>query len=465
MHDTAPITSKAQLIDYIAAGEKPPAQWRIGTEHEKFVFDLKTLQRAGYDGERGIATLLRHMERAGDTPIMENEQLVGWKLKDGASVTLEPGGQCELSGAPLANIHETCSEINQHFEILRPICQQLGLTMIGVGYDPISRREDIAWMPKGRYQIMRKYMPTRGQLGLDMMIRTCTVQVNLDYQHEQDMREKMRIAATFQPVVTAMCANSPFKEMTLSGFQSTRAHCWSDTDPDRTGIQSMLFEPQFGYEQWVDYALSVPMYFLYDNGVYHDVAGADFRAFIKGERNGKLAPFTQRVATMQDWEDHLTVAFPEVRLKRFIEMRGADAGRWDDLLALPAFWVGLLYDQQAQSNALALAQRYTHKQVVALNSIVPTQGLSAKLGDETVLDIARQLLAIAQQGLHNRQCLNAEGQDESHYLHPLELLAQQGISGADRLRADYIAAFHNGHATYDTQDEASKRWLLNRLRN
>ncbi len=458
MTDT--IENKAQLIDYIAGGEKPREDWRIGTEHEKFVFSTENCRRVEYAGENGIGALLKRAQTADSEPIMEGENLIGLKLANGGSITLEPGGQLELSGAPVHSIHDTCAEINQHLEQLRPICQDLRLTLIGTGFDPISRREEVPWMPKGRYKIMRDYMPTRGDMGLDMMLRTCTVQVNLDYSSEADMREKMRVSAVFQPLATALFAASPLQEMQPSGYLSRRALCWRDTDPDRTGMPDFLFSDDFGYEQWVDYILQVPMYFLYESGTYHNVAGLDFRDLLAG----KLPGFIGRRATMKDWEDHLTVAFPEVRLKKFIEMRGADAGRWDELYALPAFWVGLLYDATAQSEALELARSCTAEEIQQLTYDAPKLGLQAKLQNRPLSAWARDVLAIAEGGLKRRGMLNCSSEDETQYLQPLHQIVETGQTSAEKLLVDFGIAQNS--KLFPPQGETKPcGWLINRLRN
>lgn len=461
MSKTAEIIScKDQLIDYIASGEKPRADWRIGTEHEKFVFSRSTCTRAPYEGEHGIRALLEGLDIAQAQPILENGNIIGLNLANGASITLEPGGQFELSGAPLHTIHETCAEITLHLEQLRPVCRALELTLIGIGHDPISTRDNVPWMPKGRYKIMRDYMPKRGNLGLDMMIRTCTVQVNLDYSSEQDMREKMRISAALQPLATALFANSPLREMQSSGYMSTRAHCWSDTDPDRTGMPDILFDPHFGYEQWVDYILSVPMYFLYEKGTYNDVAGKSFRDLM----TGNLPGYPNRLATMLDWENHMTVAFPEVRLKRFIEMRGADAGRWDDLYALPAFWVGLLYDEESQAEALEIAKQFSARDIQTLARDVPKRGLNAELGGHSLWYWSRIILRIAEDGLGRRHRLNAQGQDETQYLHPLRLVLQRKQSRAEKLLSDFENAHNQGMFSGEGATKPCT-WLIDRLRN
>ena len=329
-----PVTSKAQLVEDLESACTPKAEWRIGTEHEKFAYDLRNLRPLPYEGMPGIKALLEGMLRFDWEPVLEGENVIALKAADGASVTLEPGGQFELSGAAVETLHQTCNEVNTHLTQVKEVCKEIGAGMIGLGFNPKWRREDIHWMPKGRYRIMRAYMPTRGQLGLDMMLRTCTVQVNLDFDSEADMVKKMRVGVALQPVATALFAASPFSEGKPNGYLSYRSHIWTDTDPDRCGMLDFVFEDGFGFERYVDYLLDVPMYFVYREGAYIDVAGKSFRDFMAG----KLAGFEGQHPTLKDWEDHMSTAFPEVRLKTFLEMRGADGGPWARLCALSAFW-------------------------------------------------------------------------------------------------------------------------------
>src|SRR5690606_16169634 len=311
---------------------KPRERWRIGTEHEKFVFRRRDLRRADY--ESGIRPLLEGLTRFGWTPVLENGNPIAL-CQGEASISLEPGGQLELSGAPLETIHQTCAEVGQHLKQVREVTEELGLGMLGMGFDPKWRRDDVPWMPKGRYRIMREYMPKRGKLGLDMMLRTCTVQVNLDFSDEADMVRKFRASLALQPIATALFAASPFVEGKPTSFQSWRSHVWTDTDPDRCGMLPFVFEEGFGFERYVDWMLDVPMYFVYRDGRYIDASGQSFRDFMEG----RLPALPGERPQMGDWTDHLTTAFPEVRLKRYLEMRGADGGPWDRLCALPAFWV------------------------------------------------------------------------------------------------------------------------------
>ena len=335
-----PIENRRQLIEYFAAGNKPRAAWRMGTEHEKFGFHTATLKPLAYDGPAGIRAMLEGMTRFGWEPVVEGNNPIALQ-RGKASVTLEPGGQFELSGAPLETLHETAEENAQHLDEVKEVAGEIGAGFIGLGFAPEWKREDMHWMPKGRYKIMREYMPKKGKLGLDMMLRTCTVQTNLDFESEADMVKKFRVSLALQPLATALFANSPFKEGKAAGYKSYRSHIWTDTDPDRCGMLPFVFEDGFGFERYADYMLDVPMYFVYRDGKYIDASGQSFRDFLKG----KLPARPGELPTVNDWADHITTAFPEVRLKRFLEMRGADSGPLPALNALPALWVGLLYDQ------------------------------------------------------------------------------------------------------------------------
>jgi glutamate--cysteine ligase len=426
------VTSKAQLIDYLADGCKPRDHWRIGTEHEKFVFRCDDLRPLPYEGERGIRAVLQGLEEFGWQPVLEDGNLIAL-TKDGAAVTLEPGGQLELSGVPLDTVHQTCREVDEHLKQVKTIGSRLGVAFLGLGFNPKWRREDVPCMPKGRYAIMGRYMPTRGSLGLDMMLRTCTVQVNLDFASEADMVRKFRVSLALQPVATALWANSPFVEGKPSGFLSYRSNVWTDTDADRTGVLPFVFEQGMSFERYVDYVLDVPMYFVYRQGRYVDVAGASFRRFL----DGKLDAFPGERPTLGDWADHLTTVFPEVRLKRYLEMRGADGGPWRRLCALPGFWVGLLYDQVALDAAWDLVKDWTIEEHQALRDNVPRYGLKTPFRGATVRELAIEVLSIARHGLERRACLDARGRDESIFLATLDGIAQSGRTQAEDMLADY----------------------------
>ena len=428
-----PITSKRQLVDYIAAGSKERKDWRIGTEHEKFAFTWDDLRRLPYEGPRGIRALLEGLARTfGWTPISETAGPIAL-TKDRCNITLEPGGQFELSGAPLETIHQTCGEVHRHLSEVKHVAEPLGIGMLGMGFDPKWRREDVPWTPKGRYKIMGEYMPKQGKLGLDMMLRTCTVQVNLDFENEADMVEKFRVSLALQPIATALFANSPFTEGEPNGFLSYRSHVWTDTDPDRTGMLPFVFEPGMGFERYVDHVLDVPMYFVYRDGQYLDVSGQSFRDFMAG----KLPGLPGEVPTTSDWQDHMTTLFPEVRLKRFLEMRGADAGPPDMLAAMPAFWVGLLYDATALDAAWDLVKNWSAAERQALRDAVPREGLAATIGGRKLGEIAGEVLELSRAGLARRARLNAAGTDESAYLAPLHGIVARGQTLAQHLAARY----------------------------
>jgi glutamate--cysteine ligase len=421
------ITAKSQLIEHLAAGCKPRACWRIGTEHEKFAFRKSDLRPLPYDGPDGIRALLQGLQRFGWEPVQEGDTLIGLRDSTGANVSLEPGGQVELSGAPLRTIHETCAEVNRHLDQVLEVAHGLDVGLIGLGFNPKWRRADMPWMPKGRYKIMREYMPTRGQLGLDMMLRTCTVQVNLDFESEADMTRKMRVGLALQPLATALFANSPFVEGKPVDYVSYRSHIWTDTDPDRTGMLPWVFDETMDFERWVDYALDAPMYFVYRDGRYIDASGQSFRAFMDGE----LPALPGEWPTMSDWADHLTTLFPEVRLKRYIEMRGADGGPWRRLCALPALWVGLLYDQSSLDACWDLVRDWTVEEQAALRERVPHDGLRVRFRNTTVNDLAREVLAVARAGLEARAEADWIGASEATFLAPLDETVASGRSPAD----------------------------------
>ncbi|HUD40928.1 MAG TPA: glutamate--cysteine ligase [Dokdonella sp.] len=422
-----PIRSRDQLVEYIASGGKPETDWRIGTEHEKFGFRLDDLRPPAWDGERGIGALLEGLTRFGWDRVEEDGKLIAL-LRDGASVTLEPAGQLELSGAPLASIHETCSEVTGHLREVKTVADGLDLGFLGMGFQPKWSRADMPWMPKGRYAIMRRYMPKVGSLGLDMMTRTCTVQVNLDFADEADMVKKFRVSLALQPVATALFADSPFTEGKPNGYLSYRSHIWTDTDPDRTGMLDFVFEDGFGYERYVDYLLDVPMYFSYRDGRYIDLAGRSFRRFM----DGRLDELPGATPTLKDFADHLTTAFPEVRLKKYLEMRGADGGPWGRLCALPAFWVGLLYDGEALDAAWDLVKDFSIAERHALRDGVPKQALKLSFRGGSVRDLAAEALRIAAGGLARRARRNGQGADESIFLEPLIEIVEANQTSAER---------------------------------
>jgi glutamate--cysteine ligase len=423
----APIESFAQLVADLDGGSKPPADWRIGTEHEKFGFRLSDLLPPTYEGPQGIRAVLEALAQFGWTPVIEGGHLIALK-KDGASVTLEPAGQLELSGAPLENLHQTCRETAGHLGELKIVSDRLGVGFFGMGFQPKWRRDEMPWMPKGRYKIMREYMPKVGGLGLDMMTRTCTVQVNLDYSSEADMVKKFRVSLALQPIATALFADSPFYEGQPNGFLSYRSHIWTDTDADRTGMLDFVFAEGFGFERYVDYILDVPMYFVYRDGKYIDASGLSFRDFMAG----RLSVLPGEKPTLADWTDHLTTAFPEVRLKRYLEMRGADGGPWSRLCALPAFWVGLLYDDTALDAAWDLVRDFSMEERNALRDGVPRHAMKLPFRKSNVQELAREAVKIAAHGLQRRARINCNGVDERIYLEPLIEIIEAGQTAAER---------------------------------
>ncbi len=431
------IESRDQLIASFARGEKPAERWRIGTEHEKFVYACGDHHAPGYDEPGGIRDLLEALTAFGWRPVEEGSRVIALSGDDG-SISLEPAGQFELSGAPLDNLHQTCAETGRHLKQCKAAGERLGVGFLGLGMWPDKTRDELPRMPKGRYAIMLNHMPRVGTLGLDMMLRTCTIQVNLDYASEADMAKKFRVGLALQPLATALFANSPFTEGKPNGYLSYRSHIWSDTDPHRTGMLPFVFDDGFGYERYAEYALDVPMYFVYRDGRYIDAAGCSFRDFLKGE----LSVLPGEVPTMDDWNDHLSTAFPEVRLKTFLEMRGADGGPWDRICALPALWVGLLYDGTALDAAWDLVKGWSMDEREALRNAVPKLALDAPIpGGGRLRDIAGEVLDIAGAGLTARARLNGAGDSEAGFLDPLREIVRSGKVPAQRLLDRYHGAW------------------------
>ncbi|MDE2445011.1 MAG: glutamate--cysteine ligase [Alphaproteobacteria bacterium] len=421
----APIENRDQLIGYFTDGFKPKAEWRIGTEHEKFPFLKATHAPVPYAGESSIKALLEGLrDQFGWEGVYEGEHIIALSRPDSlANISLEPGGQFELSGAPLNSVGETCSEISEHLRQVRDVGDRLGVGFLGLGASPVWTRAETPVMPKGRYKIMAPYMDKVGSMGRDMMFRTCTVQVNLDYADEADMVKKLRTSIALQPLATALFANSPFLEGKPNGYQSFRSHVWTDTDNARAGMTPFVFEDGMGLERYVDYALDVPMYFAMRGGKYVNTAGESFRKFLEG----KLPQLPGEKPTLKDWADHLTTIFPEVRLKKYLEMRGADSGLQDKLCALPAFWVGLLYDQSALDAAYDLIKASTTQQRQTTRDHVAKQGLATEFMGRSLLDLAKDVLAISRAGLE------ARGLQESNFLNVLDDEVARGKTRAEDL--------------------------------
>ena len=433
------IENRQQLIEYLESGCKPKSEWKLGTEHEKFGFTTSDFRPLPYEGRSSIKAVLEGLAEQFDwQPIEEKGKIIALSDNSGATVTLEPGGQLELSGALLDNIHETCNEVYTHLNQVKTIAEPLGIAFLGMGFQPKWKREDTEWMPKGRYRIMRDYMSKRGNLGQDMMSRTCTVQVNLDFSSEADMVRKFQVALALQPVATALFANSPFVEGKPCGYLSYRSHVWEDTDPDRTGMLPWVFDSSMSFERYVDYMLDVPMYFVYRDGEYIDASGQSFREFL----NGRLPALPGEKPVFQDWEDHLTTAFPEVRLKRYMEMRGADGGPWRKLCALPAFWAGLLYDSSVLDAAWELVRDWSMEERLQLRIDAPKLGLNAVIRDRTLQSIALEVLEMASTGLSGRARLDSSGENETGFLEPVFANAQAGVTPAEKKLALYHGSWN-----------------------
>ena len=434
--DFSPIEGMDELVGYLAAGNKPRDQWRIGTEHEKFPFYVDGNAPVPYEGDRGIKALLEGMQRVlGWEPIIDAGKIIGLVEPTGqGAISLEPGGQFELSGAPLETIHQTCREGNAHLAQLREIAEPLGIRFLGLGGSPKWTLAETPRMPKSRYDIMTAYMPKVGSHGLDMMYRTCTIQVNLDFDSEADMRRKMQVSLKLQPLATALFANSPFTDGRPNGLQSWRGDIWRDTDNQRAGMLDFCFGPDFGFADYVDWALDVPMYFVIRDGRYRDMTHMTFRQFMNGDARDEVP---DGLPTMGDWANHLSTLFPDVRLKRFLEMRGADGGPWRRICALPAFWVGLLYDDEALDAAEALTRDWTHAEAVAMRNAVPAEGLETTFRNHALRDVARDVLRISRTGLKNRHRLNHDGFDETGFLSPLDEVVARGTTSAQEMLNAY----------------------------
>jgi glutamate--cysteine ligase len=435
------VRSRDELINWIAQGCKPVARWRIGTEHEKFLFDTDTLRPVPYEGPRGVRALMEGLiSRFGWEPIAEGGNIIALRRPEeapGGTISLEPGGQFELSGAPLSSVHEVGRETREHLDQVIAAGEPLHIGLLGMGFSPNWTLAETPVMPKQRYAIMRRYMPLVGSRGLDMMFRTATIQVNLDFASEADMVKKFQVSLALQPIATAIFACSPFTEAKPNGFLSMRSETWRDTDNNRTGMLPFVFEPGMGFERYADYALGVPMYFIYRGGRYIDVAGCSFADFLAG----KLPPLPGELPTLDDWSDHLTTLFPEVRLKRFLEMRGADGGRWRRICAVPALWTGVLYDATSLDAACDLIKDWSAAERQELRDRVPKTALATRFRRTSVLELARELLAIAQAGLKRRGLLDAHGRDEGAFLEPVDEILKRGRTIAEEMLARFETAW------------------------
>lgn len=436
IQDETTINGFDDLVTYLAGGARPRDKWRIGTEHEKFPFFVEGNRPVPYEGKRSIRALLEGMQgMLGWEPIMDEGKIIGLLEPTGAgAISLEPGGQFELSGAPLQTIHQTCREVNAHLAQVKEIAAPLGIGFLGLGGSPKWSLDETPQMPKSRYRIMTDYMPKVGRHGLDMMYRTCTIQVNLDFASESDMRRKMQVSMKLQSIATALFATSPFTEDKPNGFMSWRSEIWRDTDNQRSGVLPFVFNENFGFADYAAWALDVPMYFIVRDGHYHNCTNITFRQFMDGALKGKIDDYR---ANMGDWVNHLSTLFPEVRLKRFLEMRGADGGPWRRICALPAFWVGLLYDEEALEEAFDMTKDWGYEEVRDMRNLVPTKGLKTPFRNTTILKLASQALEISRKGLSNRHKLNAEGDDETPFLDPLFEVVMLGKCDSERLLSKY----------------------------
>ena len=438
------IIHKAQLIDYFERGSKPREKWGIGTENEKFLFRRGDFKRLKFDHESGITKILEQMQMCGWRPITENSTTIGLQ-KNGASITLEPGGQFELSGKNMTSVQQTYHETRRHFQELNEICEQHSFFSLPMGADPLSKLEEVPWVPKERYQWMKNYMPGKGELGLEMMTKTASIQVNLDYANEADMVKKMRVSQALQPIVTAIFANSPFSNGKPNGYLSYRSHIWNHTDPDRCGFLPFIFDDDFGFERWVDYLLDIPMYYIYRDGRHLSANGLTFREFFHGKH--ALKP------TLEDWETHVSTIFPDVRLKQFMEMRGADASCVSSIAALSALWVGLLYDSQTLEEAYELISKWDVDTMQELRTQVPVKALKAAGGNLHAGDISKQIFRMASDGLH-RRAKQLDLEDESRFLEPVRQITETGVTQAEEL----LQRFKNGQESlpelvYNWQEE------------
>jgi len=449
--DSEVVESRDALVAWLEAGCKPAGPFRIGAEHEKIPFYRANHSPVPYGGDKGIRALLEGMrKRLGWDGIEDGGNLIGlYDPNGGGAISLEPGGQFELSGAPLDDAHATADELDRHLTVARSVAEPLGIGFLALGMSPKWSLAETPIMPKHRYAIMARYMPKVGTRGLDMMFRTATVQVNLDFMSEKDMVAKMRVGLALQPAITALFANSPFTDGKLNGLLSARSEIWRHTDGARTGMLSFVFEPGMGFERYVDYALDVPLYFLKRGGNYQDVAGASFRDLLAGRL--KEAPGER--ATIADWANHLSTIFPEVRLKRYLEMRGADVGPPERIVALAALMAGLYYNPEALGSAEALIEGWSAEDRQKLRDDAPLLGLAAEVRGRDLRSVALDMLAISRSGLERRARLNARGEDETILLHPLEAIADSGREPARRWIQRYEGPW--GRSVDPSFDEAA----------
>ena len=426
--------NKNHLIEYFFAGVKSKNNLKIGVEHEKFVLNKNSLQPISYDENHGIKNILEKFTKIGWTPSYDDNQKTIIALKKGKeAITLEPGGQIELSGDQLDNIHETCEETTNHLRDLKKIGDEFNFILLGMGVEPNLKLDDFPWMPKQRYTIMRKYMEQVGTLGHHMMKRTCTNQVNIDYSSEEDMVNKLRLMLNLEAIATAIFSNSPFDRGKISKYKSLRSHFWHHTDPDRTGLLPFVFEKGFNFEKYTDYALNVPMYFIKRDHKYIDMTHYTFKDFLEG----KCTDITQEVS-LKDWEDHLTTLFPQARLKRYLEIRSMDACNWDLICSQPAFWIGILYDDEILDKIKEITEDWTEEDRQYLNQRVPEEGLKTVFKERKLIAFAQYFFELSKKGLKKRNRFSKNGEfDESIHMKDLEDNLEKECSPADCLINKY----------------------------
>jgi glutamate--cysteine ligase len=434
--EAVPIESIAQLVDEFHAAAKPRERWLIGTEYEKLAVDPRSGRAAPFSGPRGIETLLRELaERFGWEPTEEGGRTIAL-LRDKASITLEPGGQVELSGEPCPTLHCTRDELATHVRELSVVGAELGIAFLGLGMQPVSTLDEIEWVPKQRYAIMRDYMPRVGTLGHRMMKQTATVQANIDYADERDAMRKLRVGMATAPLVNAMFANSCISEGRLNGQMSYRGYVWTDTDRARCGLLPFAFRDGASFGDYVEWALDVPLYFVLRGGKYLTGAtGTPFRRFLEHGIGGERA-------TLDDWRLHLTTLFPEVRLKGYIELRSADSQTPDRVLAVPALVKGVFYEQDCLEAAFDLVKRWSFADCASLYGEVTRESMRARMKGIQVLELARELAGIAEEGLRRQAALDSEGRDERVYLERLREALSAGKSPAQEQAERWAGPWH-----------------------
>jgi len=424
------VINKNELIGYFFDGVKSKNNLKIGVEHEKFILNKESLKPISYYENNGIKNILEKLTTLGWEPLYDDNKNTIIAVKKGKqAITLEPGGQIELSGAPLDNIHETCEETTNHLKELKKLGNEFNFILLGIGVEPNLKLDDFPWMPKQRYKIMRKYMEQVGTLGHHMMKRTCTNQVNIDYSSEEDMINKIRLILNLESIATAIFSNSPFDQGNVSKYRSLRSHFWHHTDPNRTGLLPFVFDKDFNFEKYTDYALNIPMYFIRREHKYINMTQYTFKDYLEGK-----CTKVNYEATLDDWEDHLTTLFPQVRLKHYLEIRSMDACNWDLICSQPAFWIGILYDDEILDKIKQITEDWKGEDRQYLNKRVPEDGLKTEFKKRKLIDFAQEFFELSKKGLSKRNQLSKNGEfDESIHMKDLENNLTDGCSPADCL--------------------------------